>query len=992
VEVDGVSVADSTKVAKAIITLVPLLVSLTPATADVSGGQTQQFTTGITGTSNQRVTWSIQPGVGTIDSNGLYTAPPTVLTAQNVTVTAQSIVAQTSRATAQVVLNPPPILAPTSVSLTAGQTQLFAVTNAVTGNGMDANWSLNPPVGTISNSGKYQAPAVIPSAQTITITASKPNYTSVSGTINLIPVGVTLGPSAVSLVAAQSQQVTAVVTGTSNGAITWSLSPNVGTISSSGLYTAPALIPSAQNVAITATSVADSTKSATVSASLNPVAVTMSPPTVSLTQSQTQALTASVTGSANTGVTWSTPSTGTLVTNGNNAVYASPSTISSSQSVSITATSMADSTKSASAIISLASAVVISIAPAVVSLNAGQTQQFTASINGTSNTAVTWSLNPAVGTIDATGLYTTPPNVLVTQNVTVTAQSVADPTKTASSTMSVQPGLQWSIDKNRLTSLSYGGQSFYRYVDYIAPGPVYRTPTGTVINTPWVHPSTSTLASPTVFQQVYNLGQPYQYTLQVTWTQTDNRTLKAVAQVTNNDPVNTLASLNLYILSMNLPGPATQYNNNIPIDVNQYNGNPVQFLSGTWGSVAVWQSGYPVASDLHSDYGSATQTAFTNSLSTSTSYGPRTYYLETAPGQTSTLTEIIRFGSSTDSAATLAPEAYSEYRTAFPDLVNWPDRRPIANWFISDSGHASARNPRGYLWDPTIDVSQAANFQSRVLSAANNTISILNGMSVKPQGIIIWDLEGQEFKQPFTYVGYPNQLPNLAPEMDAVADALFNKLTAAGYRVGVTVRPHHFGTGTTLPSACTTDSNYDLWDKFILLNAAYPYRGYQCWAANTWAPASANGPSAQTTTQDYNQALNLLQQKITYAHNRWGATLFYIDTSIWEGGAPLDVSIFRTLAAQFPDSLFIPEITNAADYGATAPYNWSGGNWNNANRARTLYPGAFQVMNVADVDLVANYNAILQLVEAGDILLFRGWWTAPEIPGVQQIYAAAGFP
>ena len=992
VEVDGVSVADSTKVAKAIITLVPLLVSLTPATADVSGGQTQQFTTGITGTSNQGVTWSIQPGVGTIDSNGLYTAPPTVLTAQNVTVTAQSIVAQTSRATAQVVLSPPPILAPTSVSLTAGQTQLFAVTNAVTGNGMDANWSLNPPVGTISNSGKYQAPAVIPSAQTITITASKPNYTSVSGTINLIPVGVTLAPSAVSLVAAQSQQVTAVVTGTSNGAITWSLSPNVGTISSSGLYTAPALIPSAQNVAITATSVADSTKSATVSASLNPVAVTMSPPTVSLTQSQTQALTASVTGSTNTGVTWSTPSTGTLVTNGNTAVYASPSTISSSQSVSITATSMADSTKSASATISLASAVVISIAPAVVSLNAGLTQQFTASINGTSNTAVTWSLNPAVGTIDSTGLYTTPPTVLMAQNVTVTAQSVADPTKTASSTVSVQPGLQWSIDKNRLTSLSYGGQSFYQFVSSIVQGAVFRTPTGTTYDAGWSNPSTSTLVAPNAFQEVYNLGQSYQFTLLVTWTQTDSRTLKAVAQVTNNDPVNTLVTLNLHTLSINLPGPANQYNQNIPLEVNQYNGVPVTFLNGAWGSVALWQSGYPTAGEQLSSYNSATQTSFMNILTTSTTYGPRTYSLETPPGQTNTLTQFIRFGSTTDSATSLAPEAYAEYRTAFPDLVNWPNRHPIAMWMISNGGSGSATNPRGYLWDPTIDITNAANFQSSVISATNNTVGLLNRMAVHPQGVIIWDLEGQEFIQPFTYVGYPSNLPNLAPEMDAIADTVMSMLKQAGYRVGVTVRPNHFGTGTTLPSTCVTDPNYNLWDKFILLSASFPYRGYVCSATNVWQVSRANGPAAQTTTQDYNATLSLLQQKISYAHSRWGATLFYIDSSVWEGGTPIDVSIIRTLATQFPDSLLIPEIVNSAYFGPSAPYNAKGGNMNIALSARSLYPGAFQVFNVADVDTTTYQNTLVQMVQAGDILMFRGWWSSPEIPAVQRIYNLAGVP
>lgn len=48
-------------------------VTVTPATATIAAGQTQQFTGVVTGGGS--ITWSVQSGGGSIDSNGLYTAP-----------------------------------------------------------------------------------------------------------------------------------------------------------------------------------------------------------------------------------------------------------------------------------------------------------------------------------------------------------------------------------------------------------------------------------------------------------------------------------------------------------------------------------------------------------------------------------------------------------------------------------------------------------------------------------------------------------------------------------------------------------------------------------------------------------------------------------------------------------------------------------------------------------------------------------------------------
>ena len=71
----------------------------------------------------------------------------------------------------------------------------------------------------------------------------------------------------------------------------------------------------------------------------------------------------------------------------------------------------------------------------------GQQQQFSATIAGTSNTAVTWRMSPSLGTLSANGLYTAPyPGIITTtQTVTITVTSQADTTKSATATVTINP-------------------------------------------------------------------------------------------------------------------------------------------------------------------------------------------------------------------------------------------------------------------------------------------------------------------------------------------------------------------------------------------------------------------------------------------------------------------------------------------------------------------------------------------------------------------------
>ena len=88
---------------------------------------------------------------------------------------------------------------------------------------------------------------------------------------------VQVNPTPVSLYASQQQQFTASVTGNSNTAVNWSYSPQIGTLTAGGLYTAPPSITAAQTVSVTATSQADTTKSASATVNLLPPAGSFSP-------------------------------------------------------------------------------------------------------------------------------------------------------------------------------------------------------------------------------------------------------------------------------------------------------------------------------------------------------------------------------------------------------------------------------------------------------------------------------------------------------------------------------------------------------------------------------------------------------------------------------------------------------------------------------------------------------------------------------------------
>jgi hypothetical protein len=90
-------------------------------------------------------------------------------------------------------------------------------------------------------------------------------------------------------------------------------------------------------------------------------------------------------------------------------------------------------------------AITITISPTTAAVRAGKTKAFTATVQNTSNTAVTWKVNGTTGGnsiagfISSLGTYMAPPRMPRQLVVTVSAVSVADPTKSAKATVTVVP-------------------------------------------------------------------------------------------------------------------------------------------------------------------------------------------------------------------------------------------------------------------------------------------------------------------------------------------------------------------------------------------------------------------------------------------------------------------------------------------------------------------------------------------------------------------------
>ena len=225
--------------------------------------------------------------LGTITAAGLYTAPAAVPSPAAVTISAvlQSDTTISGSATLTITASPPPIVSVSAPVSTVAVNGIVIFTAVVQNPNSNASviWDVqgigggNSTVGTIAPSppgsltASYHAPAKVPSPPAVTITALLQSDLTVSGNASLTitaavppPITVTILPPTVSLPIGGTQQFTAQVQNSSSG-VNWQVNgiangnSSVGTINSSGFFTAPASVPSPATVTISAVLQTDAT-------------------------------------------------------------------------------------------------------------------------------------------------------------------------------------------------------------------------------------------------------------------------------------------------------------------------------------------------------------------------------------------------------------------------------------------------------------------------------------------------------------------------------------------------------------------------------------------------------------------------------------------------------------------------------------------------------------------------------------------------------------
>ena len=217
---------------------------------------------------------------------------------------------------------------------------------------------------------------------------------------------VTVDPAAAEVEVGETLRFTAEVEGTGyyNKSVVWTVSGNESTgtfISSNGVLNI-ATDETAEELTVTATAVGNSGKYATATVTVTPPAtitgVTVTPADATVEAGKTQEFTAKVTGTGdyNENVTWTVSgnnSTGTTIENGLLTVAADET----AATLTVTATANGDGITSATAKVTVkqpATITGVTVDPATATVEAGETQKFTATVSGTGNFSeeVTWSV------------------------------------------------------------------------------------------------------------------------------------------------------------------------------------------------------------------------------------------------------------------------------------------------------------------------------------------------------------------------------------------------------------------------------------------------------------------------------------------------------------------------------------------------------------------------------------------------------------------------
>ena len=334
------------------------------------------------------------------------------------------------------------------------------------------------------------------------------------------------------------------------------------------------------------------------------------------------------------------------------------------------------------------------------------------------------------------------------------------------------------------------------------------------------------------------------------------------------------------------------------------------------------------------------------------------------PGQSDSCRVSLAFGPPSTSGPELCPEVYAAVAAARPFILDWPDRRPIATAFLCNPATGWPTNPRGFVFgkrektDVTTEEGLQA-FRESLMQYADNCIDRMKAMDA--QGIIVWDIEGQEMPHMISYIGDPRLLAEVCPEMDRFSDEFMRKFTAAGLRTGITIRP----TEVYKP----TEPGQPRWNQ-----------------------REVRDPHA------------VMDEKIRVAKKRWGCTIFYLDSNVFGDGLlsaeqktqlkgvpwTMPVAMIEGLQKAHPDCLIIPEWSASSYYAVSTPYSSPNlGQLGIDPLTRQIWPKAFHAVAL-NRDLVERYwEEYLSRVRGGDVMLYPAWYDCAENEAVKMFYREA---
>jgi uncharacterized protein (DUF1800 family) len=255
-------------------------------------------------------------------------------------------------------------------------------------------------------------------------------------------------------------------------AATWSVNgvaggnATSGTISATGVFTAPEFPPAANGITIGAVETSDSTKTASSAIALDnpiPQITTATPATI-----QVGTFNLAVNGAhfAN-GATiyFGTAALTTTRTSSTQLTASGTATAGQVGSISITVKNPDPGTIASAGVSAQVvnnTNINVQVTPATATIRAGGQQPFSATVTGSSNQNVTWSVNgvdggaAVTGTITAQGVYTAPAVLPNPNTITIAATSAADATKQGTGAVTLQNAIPvlMTLDPN---SMGVGG-------------------------------------------------------------------------------------------------------------------------------------------------------------------------------------------------------------------------------------------------------------------------------------------------------------------------------------------------------------------------------------------------------------------------------------------------------------------------------------------------------------------------------------------------------